>query len=78
MKYTKEQWARLNKEERSWLVYFYKHKNDDSGNFYIPGDEWGPDEYDECPICGTPVWGGGVCISCLDRAIKLEEKMGRG
>ena len=73
MKYTKEQWAKLNEEERSWLVYFYKHENDSSGD-----SAYLPDECGECPICGAPVYGGGICMYCLDRAIKLEEKMGRG
>ena len=75
MKYTKEQWSKLNEMERSWLVYFYKHENDDwdyGAGGYLP------DDCGECPVCGQPVLGGGVCIHCLDYAMELEKKMGRG
>ena len=72
MKFSKEQWSKLNKEERSWLVSYYHHENDNSkyGGYL-------PDDSSECPVCGQPVIGGGVCTNCLDHAIKLEEKMGR-
>ena len=72
MKYTREQWAKLNEEERSWLVYFYKHENDGWGyGGYLP------DDCGECPVCGRPVLGGGICIYCLNRALELEKTMGR-
>lgn len=72
MKYTKEQWNKLDENERGWLVNFYKNKNK-----LVRNDGWLPDDSGECPICGNPTLGGGVCLDCLNHAFELEKKMGR-
>jgi len=59
MKRTKEWWARLDKHERSHLVYLERHAvGSGYGNGYLP------DDCSECPACGTPVLGTGWCHNC--------------
>ena len=60
MKFTKEMWAKLKQEERSWLVHYHKNCN----------------ECGYCPVCGYPQMGELVCIKCIERANKLYTKMG--
>ena len=70
MRRTKEWWARLNKEERSTLVYFERHQYE-----YYGGGGYLPDDCSECSGCGQPmVGGGGLCSSCYDNLEKLIAK----
>ena len=68
MRRTKEWWAALTKEERSWLVYAeLNDKSSRSG--YLP------DDCSECGVCGQPqLGGGGMCRYCLDRLIGILPK----
>jgi hypothetical protein len=60
MKRTKEWWARLSKQERSELVYLERAKSHRSSN--------------ECPNCGTPYFGYGLCLICHTRLFNLIQK----
>jgi len=63
-------WARLDKDERSELVYLE----------YVSARSWGghsaylPDDCYECPSCGQPGLGGGLCNSCDARLQRLIAK----
>ena len=73
MKYTKEVWAKLKEQERSWLAYYHKHCNDWLG---IVGSCYLPDDCSECSVCGEPQLGSGVCMACLKEADRLYKIMG--
>jgi len=71
MKRTKEWWAALTKEERSWLVY--AERNDTYfRSAYLP------DDCSECGICGNPRLGGaGMCLVCSNKWIEIVTKANR-
>lgn len=72
MRRTKEWWARLDKEERSYLVYLEKRANRYGGmGGYIP------DDCSECTACGLPMTGSGMCLSCWKELDKLIKKASR-
>lgn len=60
MKRTREWWSRLNKSERSELVYLERGSRS-SRSSYIP------DDCSECGSCSTPHLGYGLCPVCFDR-----------
>jgi len=68
--FTKEKWAKLNKEERSWLAYYNKNKDNWEGwDYSLPdGCSW-------CPVCENPQMGSGVCSDCLKEADRLYSKI---
>ena len=59
MKATKEQWARLGKGERSTLVFLERAAAEPTKR-----NSRLPDDCAECPSCGEPVLGGGLCDVC--------------
>jgi len=69
VKRTKEWWARLDKDERSHLVYLERHQNEMSyGSSYLP------DDVGECPACGQ-FSNYGLCKECWK---SLEEYIAKG
>jgi len=69
MRRTKEFWARLTKEERSYLVYIEKNKN----NYNWMGG-YLPDDCSECVVCGLPMLGSGMCHHCYEDYVSLVNK----
>ena len=69
MRRTKEWWARLDKYERSELVYLER-----AGNQYGGLGGYLPDDCGECPGCSQPVLGGGLCNYCINRMEALIDK----
>jgi hypothetical protein len=71
MKYTKKMWARLNEQERSWLIgsYFRNCNKCARTGGYLP------DGCSECLICGEPMIGSGTCLSCMKYAKELLKKL---
>jgi hypothetical protein len=69
MRRTKEWWATLDKEERSHLVYIERRMNGFTGyGGYLP------DDCSECPVCGQPVFGSGMCSYCSNSRYKYIDK----
>jgi len=70
MKRTKEWWARLTKTERSELVTLQTADSRNGGyhSLYIP------DDCTECPHCGMPHLGAGLCPVCSGRLENLIAK----
>lgn len=69
MRRTKAWWAKLTSEERAYVCYFERHRNE-----IIHNDGYLPDDCSECPICGSPELGGGVCTWCQNTYDRLIEK----
>lgn len=69
MKRTKEFWKRLTKDERCELVYIERHQYE-----YIGNKGYLPDDCSECPVCGEPHLGSGLCSRCNNRIIELINK----
>ena len=63
MRRTKEWWARLDKYERSYLVYLERRQHKGGSSPYYP------DDCSECGGCGLPMVGGGfgLCSECGDQ-----------
>jgi len=69
MRRTKEFWARLDKDERSCLVYLERNRNKYGGmGGYLP------DDCSECVACGTAMLGSGMCPHCSNDYEKLIAK----
>jgi len=72
MRRTKEWWARLEPWERQALVRLERDNNRlGSGSAYLPED------CTECPSCGNPTVGVGMCQSCSSVLEKLLAKANR-
>ena len=69
MKRTKAWWARLEPEERSYLVYLERMQNRCS-----IGSAYYPDDVGDCPACGCPTISSGMCRHCRADMWKLIEK----
>lgn len=65
-------WNKLNKEERSRLVYLERSDKKSSG---FSSNGMIPDDCCECGACGSPHLGSGLCDYCLDELIKLQDKI---
>ena len=72
MRRTKEWWARLDKWERSTLVYLERAEYGGGG---YGGGGYLPDDCSECGGCSQPTLGIGLCSSCGNR---LEELIAKG
>ena len=73
MRRTKEWWARLDKWERSTLVYLERAEYGGGG---YGGGGYLPDDCSECSGCSQPMLGGGgLCSRCGDQ---LEELIAKG
>ena len=62
-------WARLTPDERSLLVVLERAVNHPGG---YGGGGYLPDDCSECPACGNPTLGCGLCRRCgadLDRLL---------
>ena len=70
MKRTKKWWKKLNKQERSYIVFFDK-SNKSCGNY---GGGYLPDDCSECNVCGRPILGSGTCQFCYKEYEKIIEK----
>ena len=71
MRATKEQWARLSKNERSELV---RLERGGQGSGYSAGGML-PDDCSECDACGEPTLGSGLCSYCFLRWRELNDKL---
>ena len=70
MRRTKEWWARLDKVERSCLVYLERAQYK-----YYSGGGYLPDDCSECSGCSQPMLGGGgLCSYCGDQLTTLIAK----
>ena len=69
MRRTKEWWARLDKFERSTLVYLERAQH-----WFGGGGGYYPDDCGECGGCGCPSLGGGLCDLCSDQLQGLLSK----
>ena len=69
MRRTKEFWSRLNKQERSYLVYIERNANKGTcmGGYL-------PDDCSECNVCGNAQLGSGTCMHCLNDWNELIKK----
>jgi hypothetical protein len=67
---TKQQWARLTKDERGELMRLQmsKHSTGYGGGGYLP------DDCSECGACGEPILGLGWCSRCYNRFAALTQK----
>ena len=70
MRATKEQWARLNKNERSELVRLERGGR----SVYGAGGKL-PDDCSECSACGEPMLGLELCSPCFLRWRELNNKL---
>ena len=68
---TRKWWSSLTKEERSELIYLERGGRKSMRSAYFP------DDCSECPSCGTPYSGVGLCLSCDDRRDVLIRKATR-
>ena len=58
MRRTREWWARLTKDERSYLVYLERADKRYGSTYNLP------DGYSSCTACSEPCSGGGLCTWC--------------
>jgi len=68
---TKEEWARLTKEERSKFVQMEWAMSRPTTDYY-------PDDYGVCIWCGCPTQDGGFCKCCQEEFDELEKKLKGG
>lgn len=71
MRRNKTWWKRLTKAERSHLIYL---ERSDKKYTEYGGGGYLPDDCFECPACGQPEFGIGLCTSCLNYWQKYIDK----
>ena len=69
MRRDKSWWARLTKDERTYLVFLERADKE-----HIANDGYLPEGYAECTMCSMPTSGGGLCTHCLNQLIRLINK----
>ena len=68
--FTKENMARLSRDERAELMFLQMSQ---SGTSY-GGGGYLPDDCSDCGACGTAILGTGWCTACFERFDQLRAK----